>query len=153
MDSRCLRDLDHLGNRNRRPRAARSGRLYIGFQGDLNPVDTSNPSSNLYVQVSKNIFNKNDNNVGLLRTVKKYGYKKNTANNKIGMGLVISHTYNLSHTYLSHTHTVKRPTSVALLILRATDWLDIDTDSRQDAWSSPTLKQSTCLAIAQLQRS
>ena len=27
----------------------------------------------------KNIFNKNDNNVGLLRTVKKYGYKKNTA--------------------------------------------------------------------------
>ena len=46
MDSRCLRDLDHLGNRNRRPRAARSGRLYIGFRGDLNPVDTSNPSSN-----------------------------------------------------------------------------------------------------------
>ena len=49
MDSRCLRDLDHLGNRNRRPRAARSGRLYIGFRGDLNPVDTSNPSSNLYL--------------------------------------------------------------------------------------------------------
>ena len=38
-----------IGNRNRRPRAARSGRLYIGFRGDLNPVDTSNPSSNLYV--------------------------------------------------------------------------------------------------------
>ena len=52
----------------------------------------------------------NDNNVGLLRTVKKYGYKKNTANNKIGMGLVMSHTYNLSHAYLSHTpHTVKAP--------------------------------------------
>ena len=84
-------------------------------------------------QVSKNIFNKNDNNVGLLRTVKKYGYKKNRANNKIGMGLVISHTYNLSHAYLSHTpHTVKHPTSVALL--RATEWLD---DSRQDAWSNP----------------
>ena len=54
------------------------------------------------LQVSKNIFNKNDNNVGLLRTVKKYGYK-NTANNKKGMGLVMSHTYNLSHAYLSHT--------------------------------------------------
>ena len=51
MDSRCLRDLDHLGNRNRRPRAARSGRLYIGFRGDLNPVDTSNPSSNLYINL------------------------------------------------------------------------------------------------------
>ena len=37
--------------------------------------------------------------------------------NKIGMGLVISHTYNLSHAYLSHTpHTVKHPTSVALSI-------------------------------------
>ena len=49
------------------------------------------------------------------------------------MGLVISHTYNLSHAYLSHTpHTVKHPTSVALL--RATEWLD---DSRQDAWSNP----------------
>ena len=53
----------------------------------------------------------------MLRTVKKYGYKKNTANNKIGMGLVMSHTYNLSHAYLSHTpHTVKHPTSVALSI-------------------------------------
>ena len=52
MDSRCLRDLDHLGNRNRRPRAARSGRLYIGFRGDLNPIDTSNPSSNLYIVIS-----------------------------------------------------------------------------------------------------
>ena len=31
----------------------------------------------------KNIFNKNDNNVGLLRTVKGFGYKKNAANNKI----------------------------------------------------------------------
>ena len=72
----------------------------------------------------------------MLRTVKKYGYKKNTANNKIGMGLVMSHTYNLSHAYLSHTpHTVKHPTSVALL--RATEWLDIETDSRQDAWSNP----------------
>ena len=41
------------------------------------------------------------------------------------MGLVISHTYNLSHAYLSHTpHTVKHPTSVALL--RATEWLDLD---------------------------
>ena len=56
MDSRCLQDLDHLGNRNRRPRAARSGRLYIGFRGDLNPVDTSNPSSNLYlVQVLRTL--------------------------------------------------------------------------------------------------
>ena len=52
---------------------------------------------------------KNDNNVGLLRTVKKYGYKKNTANNKIGMGLVMSHTYNLSHAYLSHTPHFKAP--------------------------------------------
>ena len=51
------------------------------------------------------------------------------------MGLVMSHTYNLSHAYLSHTHTVKHPTSVALL--RATEWLDIETDSRQDAWLSP----------------
>ena len=43
------------------------------------------------------------------------------------MGLVMSHTYNLSHAYLSHTpHTVKHPTSVALL--RATEWLDIETD-------------------------
>ena len=57
----------------------------------------------------KNISNKNDNNVGLLRTVKKYGYKKNTANNKIGMGLVMSHTYNLSHAYLSHTPHCKAP--------------------------------------------
>ena len=33
------------------------------------------------------------------------------------MGLVMSHTYNLSHAYLSHTpHTVKHPTSVALSI-------------------------------------
>ena len=40
----------------------------------------------LITKVSKNIFNKNYNNVGLLRTVKKYGYKKNTANNKIEMG-------------------------------------------------------------------
>ena len=47
--------------------------------------------------------------VGLLRTVKKYGYKKNTANNKIGMGLVMSHTYNLSHAYLSHTPHFKAP--------------------------------------------
>ena len=54
MDSRCLRDLDHLGNRNRRPRAARSGRLYISFRGDLNPVDTSNPSSNLYLVTTYN---------------------------------------------------------------------------------------------------
>ena len=44
----------------------------------------------------------------MLRTVKKYGYK-NTANNKIGMGLVISHTYNLSHAYLSHTPHCKAP--------------------------------------------
>ena len=63
----------------------------------------------IIIQVSKNIFNKNDNNVGLLRTVKKYGYKKNTANNKIGMGLVISHTYNLSHAYLSHSPHCKAP--------------------------------------------
>ena len=56
MDSRCLRDLDHLGNRNRRPRAARSGRLYIGFRGDLNPVDTTNPSSNLYLNVEKTLL-------------------------------------------------------------------------------------------------
>ena len=48
----------------------------------------------------------------------------------------MSHTYNLSHAYLSHTpHTVKHPTSMALL--RTTEWLDIETDSRQDAWSSP----------------
>ena len=32
------------------------------------------------------------------------------------MGLVMSHTYNLSHAYLSYTHTVKHPTSVALSI-------------------------------------
>ena len=50
------------------------------------------------------------------------------------MGLVMSHTYNLSHAYLSHTHNVKHPTSVALL--RATEWLDIETDSRQDVWLS-----------------
>ena len=37
------------------------------------------------------------------------------SSNKIGMGLVMSHTYNLSHACLSHTHTVKHPTSVALL--------------------------------------
>ena len=37
----------------------------------------------------------------------------------------MSHTYNLSHACLSHTHTVKHPTSVALL--RATEWLDIET--------------------------
>ena len=30
-----------LGNRNRRPRAARSGRLYIGSRGALNPVVAS----------------------------------------------------------------------------------------------------------------
>ena len=33
--------LFHLGNRNRRPRATRSGRLYIGSRGEINPVDTS----------------------------------------------------------------------------------------------------------------
>ena len=41
MNGRCLRDLFHLGNRNRRPRALRSGRLYIGSRGEINPVDTS----------------------------------------------------------------------------------------------------------------
>ena len=41
---------------------------------------------------------------------------------KIGMGLVMSHTYNLSHAYLNTPHTVKHPTSVALL--RTTEWLD-----------------------------
>ena len=57
-------------------------------------------------QVSKNIFNKNDN-----RRVA----QSSCQYNKIGMGLVMSHTYNLSHAYLSHTpHTVKHPTSVAL---------------------------------------
>ena len=56
-------------------------------------LNTGALNTDLLIQVSKNIFNKNDNNVGLVRTVKKYGYKKNTANNKIGMGLVMSHTY------------------------------------------------------------
>ena len=37
---------------------------------------------------------------------------RSTANNKIGMGLVMSHTYNLSHACLSHTHTVKHPTKM-----------------------------------------
>ena len=80
---------------------------------------------NVCEQVSKNIFN------------------------KIGIGLVMSHTYNLSHAYFSHTHTVKHPTSVALL--SATEWLDIhvETDSRQDAWSSP--KVLALLYIVQLQ--
>ena len=58
-------------------------------------------------QVSKNIFNKNDNNVGLLRTVKKVWIQEEHR---------MSHTYNLSHACLSHTHTVKHPTSVALSI-------------------------------------
>ena len=63
------------------------------------------------------------------------------------MGLVMSHTYNLSHAYLSHTHTVKHPTSVALL--RATEWLDI-VEQTQDKMHGWALKY-TCLAIVQLQ--
>ena len=39
-----------------------------------------------HIQVSKHIFNKNDNNVGLLRTVKKYGYKKNTVKLHLKLG-------------------------------------------------------------------
>ena len=35
--------------------------------------------------------------------------EEHIANNKIGMGLVISHTYNLSHAYLSHTPHCKAP--------------------------------------------
>ena len=46
---RAIRDLFHLGNRNRRPRAARSGRLHIGFRGEINPVLPSFSSYNLYV--------------------------------------------------------------------------------------------------------
>ena len=45
-------------------------------------------------QILKNIFNKNDNDVGLLRSVKKVWI----------MGLVMSHTYNLSHACKSTLH-------------------------------------------------
>ena len=38
----------------------------------------------------------------------------------MGLHVVMSHTYNLSHAYLSHTHTIKHPTSVAL-----SDWRQI----------------------------
>ena len=38
MNRQQLRDLERLRNRNRRPCAARSGRLYTGFCGILNPV-------------------------------------------------------------------------------------------------------------------
>ena len=45
-------------------------------------------------QVSKNIFNKNDNDVGWLRSVKKsMDCKKNTCIHTFFMGLVLSHTY------------------------------------------------------------
>ena len=37
----CMCSLYDLGNRNRRPRALRSGRLYIGSRGEINPVETS----------------------------------------------------------------------------------------------------------------
>ena len=49
--SRCLRDLEHQGNRNRRPGAARSGRLYnvhrfLRCSKSRRHLDSS---SNLYV--------------------------------------------------------------------------------------------------------
>ena len=48
MDSRCLRDLDHRGNRCIDvPSVQREG-VYFGFQGDLNLVDTENPSSKVF---------------------------------------------------------------------------------------------------------
>ena len=53
MDSRCLRDLDHLGNRNSRHSTVALGKSIHGFCGDLNPVDTENPSSNLYNSYKK----------------------------------------------------------------------------------------------------
>ena len=41
MNHRQLRDLERLDNRNKRPRATRSERLYIGSRGTLNPVVAS----------------------------------------------------------------------------------------------------------------
>ena len=43
MDSRCLRDLDHRGNRCIDVSSAQREGVYFGFQGDLNLVDTENP--------------------------------------------------------------------------------------------------------------
>ena len=52
MDSRCLRDLDHRGNRCFRC----PERVYFGFQGELNFVGTENLSSEVfrpYLRLSK----------------------------------------------------------------------------------------------------
>ena len=49
MKRRCIRDLKHLGNQIRRPRALRSGRLNIGFHGVLNHVYTSVSSYNVFI--------------------------------------------------------------------------------------------------------
>ena len=49
------------------------------------------------------------------------------------MGLVMSHTYNLSHAYLSHTPHCKAP-YISGLIEGDRVAIDIETDSRQDAW-------------------
>ena len=52
------------------------------------------------------------------------------------MGLVMSHTYNLSHAYLSHTHTVKHPTSVALLIEQSVWHIETDLVGRDEIIST-----------------
>ena len=48
MDSRCLRDLDHRGNRCIDVPSAQREDVYFGLQGDLNLVDTENPSSKVF---------------------------------------------------------------------------------------------------------
>ena len=75
----------------------------------------------------------------MLRTVKKYGYKKNTANNKIGMGLVMSHTYNLSHAYLSHTPHCKAPYISGLI---EGDRVAIEVENQPVAHCSVTCNQT-----------
>ena len=54
MDSRCLRDLDHHGNRCFR--CPEHEGVYFGFQGELNLVGTENQSSEVfrpYLRLSK----------------------------------------------------------------------------------------------------
>ena len=48
------------------------------------------------------------------------------------MGLVMSHTYNLGHAYMSHTPHCKAP-YISGLIEGDRVAIDIETDSRQDA--------------------
>ena len=59
MDSRCLQDLDHRRNRCIDIPSAQCEGTYFGYQGDLNLVDTENPSSKVFRLHSCTLASKN----------------------------------------------------------------------------------------------